>query len=234
MSYDYDYEAEPNFPEAEGIINEATEKFDEFLHKAFASEYQSIKQAQDAVAIKEKRLKERLDSIEKKEQEFQKREAELGKSEKEQYDKLKQKWFAELGLAFDIGNTVYYCKDITKRITCPTCNGAKKVKARIESADNTQSEFEINCPTCSGYGNIKGEKEFEIVEATVTQIDAHISKRQTGNIVVDEYSSWDCELITYVWVRDKRGNDSHKIKGCDLYANKEEAEAQRNELLKKD
>ena len=42
MYYDYDYEAEPNFPEAEEIINKATDEFAEFLKSAFVSEYKSI------------------------------------------------------------------------------------------------------------------------------------------------------------------------------------------------
>lgn len=228
--YDYDYEAEPNFPEVEEIINEATAKFDEFLCRAFVDEYKNIQVAKENNAIKERMLNERLKSISEKEQDLQKREAELGKSEKEQYDKLKQKWFTELGLVFDIGSTVYYCKDITKHITCPTCNGAKKVKAKVESADNTPSEFEINCPTCNGCGNIQGEKEFEIVEATVTEINAHLRKSQTGAVTVIDYSNYSYELATYVWVRDKKGNDSRQIKGCKLYKTREEAEAKIKEL----
>ncbi|MCH5315457.1 MAG: hypothetical protein J1E81_06055 [Eubacterium sp.] len=227
--YDYDYEAEPNFPEAEDIINEATEKFGEFLRSAFANEYKNIQVAKENNAIKERTLNERLQSINEKERELQKRETELGKSEKEQYDKLKQKWFAELGLAFDIGDTVYYCKNITKRITCPTCNGTRKVKAMLESADNTLSEIEIDCPTCKGYGNINGEKEFEIVEAIVTQIDAHISKRQSGNIFV-ESSNYMGELITSVWVDDKKNRDSLHIIGKELYKTREQAKARIEEF----
>lgn len=227
--YDYDYEAEPNFPEAEDIINEATEKFGEFLSAAFADEYKNIQVAKENNTSKEKALNERLKSISEKEQDLQKREAELGKSEKEQYDKLKQKWFAELGLAFDIGDTVYYCKDITKRVVCPTCNGKETVKAKVESADNTLSELEIKCPTCKGYRTIIGEKEFEIVEAIVTQIDAHISKRQSGNIFV-ESSNYMGELITSVWVNDKKGGDNRQISGNNLYKTREQAKARIEEL----
>lgn len=230
MSYDYDYETEPNFPEAEEIINKATGEFADFLRGAFADEYKNIQVAKENNQSMEKRLDERLRSIYEKERELKTREAELLKSEEAQYDKLKAKWFKELGLAFDIGGTVYYCKDITKHITCPTCNGAKKVKARIESAENTPSEFEINCPTCSGCGNIKGEKEFEIVEATVTEINAHLRKSQTGAVTIIDYSSSSYELITYVWVKDKNSSNERGINGKKLYKTKEEAEASLKEL----
>lgn len=233
MYYDYDYEAEPNFPEAEEIINKATDEFAEFLKSAFVSEYKSIQVSKENNAIKENRLNERSKSISEKEHQIQEREAELAKQENEQYEKLKSKWFTELGLAFDIGSTVYWCKNITKRVVCPTCNGNKKVKAKVENADNVVSELEIDCPTCKGYGTINGEKEFEIVEATVSQIDAHISKRQGGAIYV-EYTNNCFDLITCVWVRDKKGGDSHHIKGCELYKTKEEAQAHIKELLKED
>jgi len=230
--YDYDYEAEPNYPEVEEIIDEASGKFDEFLRKAFANEYKNIQGANENNARKEKLLDEREKSLREAEFKLQEREAELAKSEEVQYKKLKAKWFTELGLAFDIGSTVYYCKDITKRVTCPTCNGTKKVRAKVESADNTLSDFEINCPTCNGYGNITGKKEFEIVEATVSQIDAHISKCRSGNIDIKFMSDFSYELITCVWVRDKKGNDSHQIKGCNLYKSKEEADRHLAELNK--
>lgn len=231
MSYNnYNYEAEPNFPEAEEIINKATDEFSDFLRRAFADEYKNIQMAKENNQSMEKRLDERSRSIYEKERELKEREAELLKSEEAQYDNLKTKWFKELGLAFDIGSTVYYCKDITKHITCPTCNGAKKVKARVESADNTPSEFEINCPTCSGFGNIEGEKEFEIVEATVTEINARLRKSQTGTVTVIDYSNYSYELATYVWVRNKKGNDTRQINGCNLYKTKEEAESSLKEL----
>lgn len=233
MYYDYDYEAEPNFPEAEEIINKATDEFAEFLKSAFVSEYKSIQVAKENNAIKEKRLNECSRSLDDRERQLQERETELTKSENEQYEKLKSKWFTELGLAFDIGSTVYYVKDITQRAICPTCNGNKKVKAKVENVNNTLSDFEINCPTCNGWGTVQGKKEYEIVEAKVEQIDAHISKRETRDIFVKS-SNYAGELITYVWVRDKKGNDTRQIKGCELYKTKEEAQAHIKELLKKD
>lgn len=232
--YDYDYEAEPNYPEVEEIIEEATGKFDEFMHKAFMDEYKRIELAKENVSIREKMVQERLDSANKKERELQERETELNKSEQEQYEKLKTKWFTELGIAFDIGSTVYYIKDITQRVTCPACSGEKTVKAKIESADGTSSELGIKCPTCDGVGNIKGEKEFEIEEATVTEINARLCKSSRNEVTVRKYSNYSYELATFVWVKNKRGNDSRQINGNDLYKTKEEAEVHIKELLNKD
>lgn len=229
----YDYEAEPNYPEVEEIIDEASGKFDKFLRGVFMAEYKSIQIAQENNTIKEKRLNECSRSLDDRERQLQERETELTKSENEQYEKLKSKWFTELGLAFDIGSTVYYVKDITQQAICPTCNGNKKVKAKVENVNNTLSDFEISCPTCNGWGTVQGKKEYEIVEAKVEQIDAHISKRETRDIFV-ESSDYAGELITRVWVRDKKGGDSHHIKGCELYKTKEEAQAHIKELLKKD
>lgn len=224
MSYcDYDYEKEPNYPEVEEIIDKASGKFEEFLRKAFVNEYKNIQGASENNARVEKLLNEREKSLREKELKLQERESELAKSEEVQYEKLKSKWFTELGLAFDIGSTVYYVKDITQRAICPTCNGNKKVKAKVENVNNTLSDFEINCPTCNGWGTVQGKKEYEIVEAKVEQIDAHIQKRQGGSIHI-EYTDNCFDLITRVWVRDKKGNDSHYIKGCDLYKSKEECE----------
>lgn len=231
--YDYDYEAEPNYPEVEEIIDEASGKFDEFLRSTFVAEYKNIQVAKENNAIKENRLNERSRSIDERERDLQEREAELAKSEKEQYEKLKSKWFIELGLDFDIGSTVYYLKDITKRVTCPTCDGNKKVKAKIESADNTVQELEINCPTCHPYGTITGKKEFEIVEAKVSQIDAHISKRESGNIHI-EYWDGGFDLVTCVWVNNRKDNDLKHIKGSDLFKTKEEAQRHIEELLAKE
>jgi len=225
MSYcDYDYEKEPNYPEVEEIIDKASGKFEEFLRKAFVNEYKNIQGASENNARVEKLLNEREKSLREKELKLQERESELAKSEEVQYEKLKAKWFTELGLAFDIGDTVYYRKDVTKTCVCPTCNGNKKVKAKVESANNATLDCELNCPTCNGYGTVLGEREYEIVEATVTQIDAHIKKYSDGSIVIKHDSDFSYELITCAWVKDKKGSDSHKIQGCDLYKTREECE----------
>ena len=222
--YEYDYEKEPNYPEVEEIVDEASGKFEDILRKAFANEYKNIQGASENNARIEKLLSEREKSLREKELKLQERESELAKSEEVQYEKLKSKWFTELGLAFDIGDTVYYYRDITKRVVCPTCNGTKKVKAKVESSNNATLDCELTCPTCNGYGNIKGDKEYEIVEATVTQIDAHIKKYSDGSIVIQRSSDFSYELITCAWVRDKKVDDSHKIQGCYLYKSKEECE----------
>lgn len=222
--YDYDYETEPNFPEAEEIINESIDKFKEFLRGEFVNEYKAIQLAKENNDRTLKNLQEKSNSLTKKENELKQREEELAKSEEVQYQKLKAEWFTELGLAFDIGSTVYYIKDVTKLVTCPTCNGTKKVRATITRGDNTLSELEINCPTCTSYyGRVQGDKEFEVVEATVIQIDAHISKMKSGNIVV-EHTNNSFELITRVWVEDKKGHETHYFKGCNLYKTKEECQ----------
>lgn len=221
--YEYDYEAEPNFPEVEEIINEATGKFEDFMHEAFADEYKRIKLAEENISHREKRVQERLDSVNKKERELQERETELAKTEKEQYEKLKAKWFTELGLAFEIGNTVYYYKDVTKPVTCPTCNGAKKFKVKIESADGKSLECETECPTCRGWGYVKSNKEYEVIEARVRNIEARISKNRDGCIKV-EGSNYMGELNTYVWVEDKKYVESHYLRGHELYKTKQECE----------
>lgn len=217
--YDYDYEAEPNYPEVEEIIEEAIGKFDEFMHKAFTDEYKRIELAKENVSIREKMAQERLDSADKKERELQERETELNKSEQEQYEKLKTKWFTELGIAFDIGDTVYYCADITEQIVCETCGGAKRIKALIN-----REEFEIECPTCKGYGRHKGEKKFEAIEATVTEINARIRKGRNGSVNIEKWSGFSDNLATFVWVRNKKNGDSRQLNGNELYKTKEECE----------
>lgn len=222
MSY-YDYEAEPNFPEVEEIINEATDKFDKFMHETFAEEYKHIELAKQSVSFREKQAQELLASVNEKEQELQEREADLTKAEEEQYEKLKLKWFRELGLAFDIGETVYYHKDVTKNITCPTCNGAKKLDVKVEGADNSILECKIDCPTCHGWGTVKSNKEYEVIEAKVTSIEARIIKGRSGSVEVN-HSNGMGELTTYVWVEDKKYRESKRLSGCDLYKTKEDCE----------
>lgn len=219
--YDYDHEAEPNYPEVEEIIDEASGKFNEFLHKAFANEYKNIQGAKEHNAATENLLREREKSLSETERKLQEREAELAKSEEEQYKKLKAKWFTELGLAFDIGDAVYYYKDVTERVVCPTCKGNKKVKAKVESVDSALLDCELDCPICKGFGKIVGEKEYEVVEAEVSEINAHIRKMRTDsiNIVSHNYCG---HLTTYVWVKDKKGGESHQIEGRNLYKTKEE------------
>lgn len=223
--YDYEYEfnSEPNYPEVEEIIDEASKGFTGFLHKTFVDEYKSIKVAKETNEIKERLLREQEQYLANKRKELNERETELAKTEEEHYGKLKSKWFTELGLAFDIGDTVYFYSDVTKDITCPTCNGARKLKVKVEGADNSILECKIDCPTCHGYGHIAGKKEYAIIEAKVQEINAHIFKRQDGVVGVEVRGSWYFDLITYVWVRDKRG-DSTKIEGHNLYKTKEDCE----------
>ena len=224
MSCYYDNEAEPNFPEVEEIINESTDKFQKFMRATFVSEYKDIDNARKLIEAQRAELNAQERAIREKERKLQERETELTESEEAQYGKLKAKWFTELGLAFDIGSTVYYYKDVTERVVCPTCNGNKKVKAKIESANGVLTDCELKCPTCDGWGTVIGEREYEVVEAEVSEINAQIRKMRTVradsiNIVSSNYCG---ELTTYVWVKDKKGGESHQIKGCNLYKTKEE------------
>lgn len=217
-------EKEPNYPEVEEIIEKATAEISKFLHNTFVNEYKNIE-------TKEIELNEYAVSLNKKRREIQERETELAKSEQEQYEKLKLKWFKELGLSFDIGDTVYYYKDITKRVTCPTCNGEKKVKAKVESANNTLLECELQCPTCKGYGTILGKKEYEVIEAKVSEIKVAIKKMKSNSIKIEHYDFFDT-LATCVWIRNKKDNESKEINGNKLYKTKEECEKAIELLLK--
>lgn len=219
--YDYDYEAEPNYPEVEEIIDEASGKFEEFLRKAFANEYKNIEGARQQNQSKEARLNEREKSLDAKERELQEREAELAKDETQQYKKLQTKWFDELGLSFEIGDTVYYLKNVTPKITCPACNGTKKLNAKIECANGTEIEKEIDCPKCNGWGCIDDEKQYEIVEATVSEIDIRLAKRGGSIVKITNYMD---ETINCIWVRDKKNDEPHSKRSSDLYKTKEDCE----------
>ena len=231
MDY-YDYEREPNYPEVEEIIENATDEFSKFLHETFVDEYKGIKTSKDLNAINAKELDERKKALDKREYELEKREVEIAKIEEEQYEKAKVKWFAKLGLNFDIGDTAYYLKDVTERVTCPTCNGKHRVVAKIENADNTFTECEVTCPNCN-YGWIKGKKEYEIIEAKVEKIKATIRKTQQGSVDMERTNWSGNEFATCVWVRNKKDRESIEIIGEKLYKTKEEAEKLIEEELKK-
>lgn len=221
--YDYDYEIEPNYPEVEEIIENATDEFSKFLHNAFVDEYKSIETAKQNNTTKEKTLNECSIALDKREYELEKREVEIAKIEEAQYEKAKIKWFATLGLNFDIGDTVYYLKDISEFIDCPMCSRAGRVKAKIKDV-----EHEVVCPTCKGNCRIQGEKQIKVVEAKVKEINVSICKRE-DYISVKYMNNWK-DLLTYVRVEDKEDNCSQIIDGKRLYKTKEESESHIAEL----
>jgi hypothetical protein len=219
--YDYDYE--PNYPEVEEIIENATDGFSKFLHETFVDEYKNIETAKQNNKAKEKALHESSQALDKKERELKEWESNFAKKESEAYGKFKAKWLKELGLNFDIGDTAYYLKDATKRVKCPSCNGTGNVPAKIELGDNKVIEKKVSCPTCQT-GYIDGKKEYEIVEAKVVHIEATICKTQNGSVGI-KGEDWYGGLNTYIQVEDKKDCQPHSMRGEKLYKTREEAES---------
>lgn len=222
MNY-YDYEfPEPNYPEVEEIIENATGEFSKFLHDTFVDEYKNIEMAKQNNVTKEKALNERRKALDEKEYELKERESNFAKKESEAYGKFKAKWLKELGLNFDIGDTAYYLNDVTERVVCPTCNGTCRVTAKIELADNKSIEEKVGCPTCEN-GYINGKKKYEIIEAKVIHIQATIRKTQNGSVGI-KTDKWLDIFDTYIRVENKKDGKTAEMKGEKLYKTKEKVE----------
>lgn len=77
-----------------------------------------------------------------------------------------------------IGETVYYIEKIPHRVTCPTCNGNKKIKATLHLKTGDVEKV-VPCNDCLADGNFTAYTD-EIKYGKISMIKYNIS--------VDEYN----------------------------------------------
>lgn len=228
MSYYEPYEQpEPNYPEVEEIIDEATNKFDKILHDMFQSQYDEIKLRSEELERKSRQLSEKDLQLRQQEVSLEQRQELLQRDEEKQYQKFKQNWFHTLGLDLDIGDIVYFYKTNSQNIDCPRCHGLKKVRAKYFSNDE---EFTIDCPLCQGWGKVKGETEYEVIKGTVSQIDIKLVKKENRSVELEHDYYGEPESCAYVNTRI----GSKRVEARNLFKSREEVNKAIEEAKKKE
>ena len=219
-----DFEYEPKYPEVEEIIEEAQNKFADYLEYLYKEKYAFLEDRAEE-------LNERECELRQKEINVSNRETALEKTEKDLYENFKNEWFLSLGLDWKLNDTAYtYVITPPKHVICPTCKGKKKVNVTI---DDSGEKREITCPTCTGYGEI-GEKykEYLIYKRKVTQICYGVcaSINQYNNKVsVTKYTEESNTIFkTYLEL-----DDGFRYSPENVFHSKEECEKAAREEIKK-
>ena len=166
-----DYEYEPNYPEVEEIIEEAQNKFGDYLKSLYKEQYDFLEERAEELNKRECEVRQREANVSN-------RETVLKKAEKDLYESFKNKWFSSLGLDWKLNDTAYvYLITPPEYITCPTCKGKRKVNVTINDGGE---KLEVTCPTCDGYGKIREKYEkYSIHEHKVIQIDYSVHASTT-------------------------------------------------------
>lgn len=235
---DYDYEQEPNYPEVEEIIEEASGKFETFLKTQYKERVQDLEDREQSVRNAEKRTSKLSIELVQKEHQLNEREREIREEEDKLYNKFKLDWFKSLGVDWEVGDVgyTYSIKEIQE--TCPTCQGKGQVSALING-----TYYQMRCPACGGYSKtITKDYDYVIKKIRIIEIDYRVRKRRVDKnltVNVDKKSYLD-ESSTYLYIEDERGNYSsqclpektfHTEEEC-IKAAKEEIENKREKLKK--
>lgn len=238
MSYwepDYDYE--PNYPEVEEIIEEASNKFEEFIKRQYVDKIQELNMQKEAVSKLKSQILEIKSGFDAREKELNKREQALQEAEDKLYSKFRLEWFKSLGINWEVGDIAYTysLKEIQEE--CPTCKGTGQVVADING-----EKYPMRCPHCGGYAKrVAIGYDYVTKKLRIIGIDYKVRKRKVKNeltISVDKSLYLD-ESQTYLSAEDERGNSSqysaeklfYTEEEC-IKAAKEEVEIRNLELKK--
>ena len=232
------YECEPNYPEVEEIIEEAGDKFEEFLKTKYKERVQDLEDREQAIRNAEKRTSKLSIELVQKEHQLSEREREIREEEDKLYNKFKLDWFKSLGVDWEVGDVgfTYSLKEIKE--TCPTCQGKGQVSALING-----TYYQMRCPVCGGYtAQITKDYDYVIKKIRIVEIDYRVRKRKVDKdlkVSVDKSSYLD-ESSTHLCAEDERGNYSsqylpekvfHTEEEC-IKAAEDEVEKRRRELKK--
>lgn len=240
MSYwepDYEYDPEPNYPEVEEIIEEALDKFEEFIKKQYIDQIRNLNLQKEAVDKLESQILEIKNGFDAREKELNKREQAIQEAEDKLYNKFKFEWFKSLGIDWEVGDIAYTysLKEIQEE--CPTCKGTGNVIADING-----EKYPMRCPHCGGYAKrVTIGYDYVIKKLRITEVNYRVRKRKVKNeltVSVDKSSYLD-ESQTYLNAEDEKGNSSqylaeklfHTEEKC-IKAAKEEIEYKREKLKK--
>lgn len=235
---DYDYEQEPNYPEVEEIIEDASSKFEIFLKTQYKERVQDLEDREQAVRNVEEKTSKLSIELVQKEHQLNEREREIKEEEDKLYNKFKIDWFRDLGIDWEVGDVgyIYSIKEIKE--TCPTCQGKGQVSALIND-----THYQMKCPVCGGYSKtITKDYDYEIKKLRITEINYRVRKIKSNQsvIVVADKSYHMDEHSTYLCAEDERGNYSskylpekvfHTEEEC-IKAAEDEVEKRRRELKK--
>lgn len=202
MYYDeYEYEQEPNYPEVEEIIEEAEDKFKEFLYKQYKEQYDSIERQKELLDQIKADLNKRESDLNIREGELDHRANLLSKSEEAQYEIFKKRWFDSLGIGWNIGDKGYIYKIIEKRDTCPVCEGKGQVEVEIKG-----EKYTTMCPKCGGYApKVVIDYDYEVKEVIISEIYYTVRKRHipsNGDIVERVTINYSNESHTYMTIKE--------------------------------
>lgn len=237
---DYDYEQEPNYPEVEEIIEEAEDKFKEFLYKQYKEQYDSIERQKELIDQIKVKLNKRESDLNIRERELDHRTNLLSKSEETQYEIFKKRWFDSLGIGWTTGDRGYIYKIIEEKETCPVCKGKGKVEVEIEG-----KKYTTKCPKCEGYNpKITAGYSYEVRKVEICEIYYTVRKRRIpseGDVVEKLTYTYSNEPHTYMTVKIVSNNDVvfnkspetvyHTEEDC-IKAAEDEVEKRRMELKK--
>ena len=203
---DYDYEQEPNYPEVEEIIEEAEDKFKEFLYKQYKEQYDSIERQKELLDQIKSDLNKRESDLNIREGELNHRANLLSKSEETQYEIFKKRWFDSLGIGWTTGDRGYIYKIIEEKETCPVCKGKGKVEVEIEG-----KKYTTKCPKCEGYiPKITVGYSYEVRKVEICEIYYTVRKRRIpseGDVVERLTCTYSNEPHTYMTVKIVSNND---------------------------
>ena len=186
---DYDYEQEPNYPEVEEIIEEAEDKFKEFLYKQYKEQYDSLERQKELLDQIKSDLNKRESDLNIREGELNHRANLLSKREETQFEVFKKRWFDSLGIKWTPGDRGYIYQIIEKKDTCPVCDGKGKIEVEIKG-----KKYTTRCPKCDGYNpKVIVDYNYVIKKVEISEVYYTVRKRRIpseGDIV---------EKLTYTY-----------------------------------
>lgn len=225
MNY-YDYECpEPNYPEVEEIIKNATDEFSKFLHDAFKEEYDDINIKNKSVTELAEKYWKKLKVLDEREKQLNQKEQDIEASKTAIYHKIRNDWFKSIGLNFDIGDTVYYKKNASRDIPCEACKGVGETNVIVGG-----KEYHVQCPICHGQKYEWIPDFFKVQEAKVHKINILVNKDEHNIMSIVEDTTKYEERISGIWVGDVDSKDGRYLKPSEVYKTKEEVE----KLIKKE
>ena len=203
---DYDYEQEPNYPEVEEIIEEAEDKFKEFLYKQYKEQYDSIERQKELIDQMKVELNKREGDLNIRERELDHRANLLRKSEETQFEVFKKRWFDSIGINWTPGDRGYIYQIIEKKDTCPVCDGKGKVEVEIKD-----KKYTTKCPKCDGYNpKVIVDYGYIVRKVEISEVYYTVRKRRIpsdGDVVERLGYAYSDEPHTYVTIKTVSNGD---------------------------